>query len=87
MVEGIAMPLIFRQGPYRVFFYSNEGDPREPMHVHVKSGDGEAKIWMAPFVSVADCSGFNSRQLKDICDMIVARRRMIEIAWHDHFRD
>ncbi|HMK89067.1 MAG TPA: DUF4160 domain-containing protein [Methylocystis sp.] len=29
------MPVVFRQGACSFFFYSNEGDPREPMHVHV----------------------------------------------------
>ncbi|WP_328588202.1 DUF4160 domain-containing protein [Ciceribacter selenitireducens] len=24
------------------FFYSNEGDPREPIHVHVRRGGSEA---------------------------------------------
>ncbi|WP_235911689.1 DUF4160 domain-containing protein [Mesorhizobium xinjiangense] len=42
------MPLIFSSGPYRLFFYLNEGDPREPIHVHVRSSDGEAKIWVEP---------------------------------------
>ena len=27
------MPTVFRRGPYRFYFYSNEAD--EPMHVHV----------------------------------------------------
>jgi hypothetical protein len=27
------MPVVFRQGGFKFFFYSNEGDPREPMHV------------------------------------------------------
>ena len=60
------MPRLFREGPYRFFFYSNEGDPREPMHVHVQSGGGEAKIWLRPEISVAESYGFNSKQLKTI---------------------
>jgi hypothetical protein len=27
------MPVILRIGSFRFFFYSNEGDPREPVHV------------------------------------------------------
>ena len=38
------MPTVFSEGGYRFFFYSNEGNPREPVHVHVERGDGEAKI-------------------------------------------
>lgn len=42
------MPTVFRHDGYRFFFYSNEGDPREPIHVHVMKGDGEAKFWVSP---------------------------------------
>ena len=38
------MPTILRWGPYRAFFYSNEGG--EPPHIHVRSGDFEAKFWL-----------------------------------------
>lgn len=31
------MPTIFRDGPYRVFFYA--GDHGEPIHVHVERDD------------------------------------------------
>jgi hypothetical protein len=34
------MPTVLRIGPYRFFFYSNEG--HEPPHIHVESADGEA---------------------------------------------
>ena len=32
------MPVVFREGGLRYFFFSNEGDPREAVHVHVKGG-------------------------------------------------
>lgn len=32
------MPTILRDGPYRLFFYSNEGE--EPPHVHVERDRG-----------------------------------------------
>ncbi|MFT0172652.1 DUF4160 domain-containing protein [Paraburkholderia mimosarum] len=28
------MPVVFRYNGIRFFFYSNEGDPREPVHIH-----------------------------------------------------
>jgi hypothetical protein len=31
----------FRFGGFRFFFYSNEGDPWEPVHIHVERGDME----------------------------------------------
>lgn len=36
------MPTVFRDGGFRFFFYSNEGDPREPVHVHVERSGMEA---------------------------------------------
>jgi hypothetical protein len=38
------VPTVLRWGPYRAFFYSNEGD--EPAHVHVRAGGKEAKFWL-----------------------------------------
>lgn len=29
------MPQIFRIGPYIVYFWSNENEPLEPVHVHI----------------------------------------------------
>ncbi len=47
------MPVVFREGGFRYFFYSNEGDPREPVHVHVMRDGDEAKFWLYPAPSVA----------------------------------
>ena len=33
----------------RFFFYSIEDNPREPVHVHALSRDGEAIFWLKPF--------------------------------------
>ena len=57
------MPTVFRRGGDRFFFFSNEGDPREPPHVHVRRGGEEAKFWLAPEVAVAESFGFNVGEL------------------------
>lgn len=36
------MPVVFRWNGYRHFF-ADEGDPREPMHIHVRKGRDNAK--------------------------------------------
>ena len=41
------MPTVFKREGYRFYFFSNEGDPREPTHVHVRSGDDESKVLVA----------------------------------------
>ncbi|WP_198588658.1 DUF4160 domain-containing protein [Alloalcanivorax mobilis] len=53
------MPVVFRYKGIRFFFYSNEGNPREKMHIHAESGAGEAKLWLYPEVSIADSAGYN----------------------------
>jgi len=40
------MPVIFRHKGYRFFFFSNEGIPLEPCHIHVKKGSAVAKFWI-----------------------------------------
>ena len=79
------MPTVFRQDGFRFFFYSNEGDPREPVHIHVMHAGAEAKFWLAPEVSLAHSQGFDARTLRRLAEIIRARRSEIERAWHDHF--
>ena len=32
------MPQLFRIGPYLIYFWSNEGEPLESVHVHIAEG-------------------------------------------------
>jgi len=79
------MPVIFRIDGARYFFYSNEGSPREPVHIHVMRGDHEAKIWVEPRVSVDWNAGFKEAELRDIIKVINLRRHFIMACWHDYF--
>lgn len=47
------MPKVFEWNGYRFHFFSNEGDPREPVHVHVTKAPATAKFWIRPEVGVA----------------------------------
>ena len=43
------MPQVFKVGSYWVYFWANENEPLEPIHVHVAQGapNGNAtKIWI-----------------------------------------
>ena len=43
------MPQILRIGPYIVYFWSNENNPLEPVHVHIAEGRATAnatKLWI-----------------------------------------
>lgn len=79
------MPTVFRLAGARFFFYSNEGDPREGLHVHVERGGASAKIWVQPKVAVAESFGFDRRELSELRRIVDDNRDLIERAWHEHF--
>ena len=57
------MPKIFEWSGYRFHFYADEGDPREPIHVHVRKDRDNAKSWIQPRVLLAYNRGFPSHVL------------------------
>jgi len=75
-------PTIFRERGYRFFFFSRE-EPR--MHVHVVSGDGEAKWWLEPDLELAKNHGYNLQQLKEIESLVEDHRDELISAWKQHF--
>ena len=79
------MPIVFRYKGFRFFFYSNEGSPREPLHIHARGGDGEAKFWLKPHVHVAGSEGLDARLLRELAGVVAARTDLIEEAWNEHF--
>lgn len=79
------MPIVFRWKNVRFFFFSNEGNPREHVHVHAESPDGEAKFWLFPEVRVAASIGFDRRALAELAGVVEQHRDEIERAWHGHF--
>jgi hypothetical protein len=79
------MPEVFRHQGYRFFFFSDEGTPREPVHVHVESGDGKAKFWLRPEVRVAYEKGYNRKTLAQLTWIVRKERERIERKWNDHF--
>ncbi len=66
-------------------FYSNEGDPREPAHIHVRQGADEAKFWLRPDVVLAYNDGFNARMLNRIQMLTEHHRDELERAWDEYF--
>lgn len=79
------MPEVFRERGFRFFFYSNEGYPREPVHIHVEKDNVEAKFWLKPEVSVAYNDGYNARTLRELLGLVEANRILIERAWNEYF--
>ncbi len=79
------MPVVFRDQGYRFHFFSNEGEPREPVHIHVTKDDADAKLWLYPEVEYAYNRGFDARTQRWIAGIVMARRQEIKDAWDDHF--
>jgi len=80
------MPTVFYERGHRFFFYSNEGSPREPVHIHVERDNHEAKFWLHPVVRVAYNDGFDARTLRLLSEIVQENKERIERAWNDFFR-
>lgn len=65
------MPTILRWGPYRAFFYSNEGG--EPAHVYVRAGNKEVKYWLHD-LTIAANTGFPAHELGAIVRHLTLHR-------------
>ncbi|NTW73185.1 MAG: DUF4160 domain-containing protein [Eubacteriaceae bacterium] len=55
------------------------------MHVHVISGDGEAKFWLEPELELAKNHGYSRIQLKQIESIVEAHSDELVKAWRKHF--
>lgn len=75
-------PTVFRESGYRFFFFSREEDR---MHVHVVSGDGEAKFWLTPDIELAKNYHYSRKQLKEIENLIEEHYDELVNAWQQHF--
>ena len=78
------MPTIFREGPYRFFFYS--GDRDEPQHVHVVRDNQVAKFWLEP-VRIQWSGGLRRSEIRRIQRIIEENRILLVEAWNDYFSD
>jgi hypothetical protein len=76
------MPTIFRRGPYRFFFFANEGD--EPPHVHVERERRRAKIWLSP-VQLTRTGGYSAAELGRIIRIVRENRAHLLEAWNEYF--
>jgi hypothetical protein len=75
-------PTVFRECGYRFFFFSRE---EERMHVHVISGDGEAKFWLEPEIEIAKNNHYSRKQLKQIESLIEVHYNELISAWQRYF--
>lgn len=85
------MPQVFRIGPYVVYFWSNENDPLEPVHVHIAEGravPNATKLWVTSAGKVLVCNNDSKIPaviLRRIVRLVEANSEEIVAEWMDHF--
>ncbi|MBQ9511809.1 MAG: DUF4160 domain-containing protein [Lachnospiraceae bacterium] len=85
------MPQVFRVGSYWVFFWTNEGEPMEPVHVHISEGAPQAnatKVWITKSgkcILSNNNSKIPEKTLRSILRIIEARSGMIIRKWQEYF--
>ena len=78
------MPSVLREGPYRFFFYSGDGD--EPRHVHVVRDDRVATFWLNP-VRMQRSGGLRRSEVRRVQCIVEANHELVMNAWNDYFDD
>ena len=85
------MPQILRIGPYIVYFWSNESNPLEPVHVHIAEGRATAnatKVWITSTGKALLChnnSQIPDRLLSRLMRVVEGNSGEIVELWLEHF--
>ena len=85
------MPQVFKIGSYWVYFWSNEQEPLEPVHVHVAKGEPQpnaTKIWITgngKCYLANNNSKISKKILKNIMRIVEARSDEIIEKWKNYF--
>jgi hypothetical protein len=68
------------------FFFSNEGNPLEPCHIHVRKAEALAKFWVSGSgVMLAESYALSATELQKLHKIIQQNTPLIEKTWHDYF--
>ena len=76
------MPQVFKMGSYLVYFWSDEGEPLEPIHVHIAlavPAMNATKVWLTKAGGVLlenNNSNIPAHVLRNIMDAIEARHAL-----------
>ena len=85
------MPQELRIGPYTVYFWSNENNPLEPIHVHIAEGKAipnATKVWITSTGRALLCnnnSGIPERILRRLMMIIETNSTNLIEDWIEHF--
>ena len=85
------MPQVFKVGSYWVFFWTEEGLPLEPVHVHIAEGrptKNATKVWVTRAGHCVLChngSRIPVRELRILMQTVEARSAEVITKWRDIF--
>ena len=85
------MPQIFKIGSYVIYFWANEREPLEPIHVHISENIPRAnttKVWITKAgkcLIANNNSQIPSITLKNIMAIIEARNKEVMEKWLNFF--
>ena len=87
------MPQIFRIAGYLIYFWSNESEPLEPVHVHITNGVQTAnttKVWITrsgKCLLANNASKIPDRVLRDLMAVIEARSGEVVKKWYEFHKE
>ena len=85
------MPQVFKIGAYWVYFWTDEGKPLEPIHVHISQGApriSATKVWITKAGKCYLChnnSKIPMHVLRNIMEIIDARSSEVKDKWIKYF--
>jgi len=85
------MPQLLRIGPYTFYFWSNESEPLEPVHVHIVEGlptPDATKVWITATGRALLChnkSKIPEHVLNRLLRVVEANADTFVQAWREHF--
>ncbi len=77
-----SMPILFYYLGLKFYFFSND---HEPIHVHVSSGDAEAKFRVEPNIELIENFGLKSREIRQALMAIEENKEVIAERWNEYF--
>ena len=81
------MPKVFSWHGYRSHFFSNEGNPLEPCHIHVQKNNCRVKFLLEPNISLEYNYGFTCKELRQFRGVIVENEKLIKDKWNEYFNN
>lgn len=78
------MPKVLCEAGY--VFFSNEGNPKEPCHIHVRKDTSLAKFWIGDKIELASSYGFSAKDLNEIKSIAENNKKKLQEAWNEFFK-